>query len=72
MTMRNRNEEKEHLHAEKRHVDLQPGAVAWPGMNLERSADGFDTLAHADEAQASAPRAFDVEPNAVVNNGQRE
>ena len=52
------------------HSDARPGAR--PGVNLERAAHGLQAFGHADQAEAPAPRRIDVEPDAVVDDGQGE
>ena len=51
---------------------LHPSATARVGANLERAANRFQSLFHADEAEAFGPHGFDVKSHAIVDDAQGE
>src|SRR4051812_40022877 len=47
-------------------------AVAWRRSNLKRAANHLHTFIHADEAEPFPPDGVDVEPGAIVADGERD
>src|SRR5215212_2427905 len=55
---------------DERHPDVDRGPPARRGTNRKAAADPLDTLCHADQPEPLAPRARDVEADAVVFDGE--
>src|SRR3954468_11334945 len=56
----------------ERHAGGQSSPGAGTGMDLERAAERFHALHHAEQPEALTPRGLDVESHAIVADGHRE